>query len=162
MTGTNPVTLEIASAKWIEAFKTAALAQKNQAMADIISGKASDSDGRDSFYVQDYSWFRKAVGLGPTDTIQSDDGSRKTSAPVVLFRLTGANGKLHPLAICIDFKVSLDQLVTIFNKRLRETDSRSGEETDWPWRYAKTVFHSADWHRHEIGVHLTESHFVEE
>jgi hypothetical protein len=160
--GTNPVTLESASKDWMDGFTAVASKQANQLAVDILTGRASDSDPNDSFYVQDYSWFRQATGLGPSDLMQSDDGLRKSSAPVALFRLTAKGGKLHPLAICIDFKGSLASSVVLFNNRLRVTDERPDESSDWPWRYAKTVVQCADWHRHEIGVHLTESHFIEE
>jgi len=33
---------------------------------------------------------------------------------------------------------------------------------EWPWRYAKTVVHAADWFMHEVGQHLTLCHFLEE
>jgi hypothetical protein len=160
--GTNPVTLESASKDWMDGFTAVASKQANQLAVDILTGRASDSDPNDSFYVQDYSWFRQATGLGPSDLMQSDDGLRKSSAPVALFRLTAKGGKLHPLAICIDFKGSLASSVVLFNNRLRVTDDRPDESSDWPWRYAKTVVQCGDWHRHEIGVHLTESHFIEE
>ena len=56
----------------------------------------------------------------------------------------------------------MDKSVTIFNKRMSPSDSTSGEKDDWPWRYAKTCAQVTDWMRHELTVHLTLSHLVEE
>lgn len=52
--------------------------------------------------------------------------------------------------------------VVIFNKRLDPSDPTDSEETDWPWRYAKMCAQVSDWTRHEITIHLTNTHFVEE
>jgi len=115
--------------------------------------------------VQDGSYFRKAVGVSdPTTVLHHKEPSSDecwTVDAVSLFQLH-ENGKLHPLAICIDYRGSLEKSVTIFNKRMSPQDSTSGEKEDWPWRYAKTCAQATDWMRHELAVHLTLSHFVEE
>lgn len=82
-------------------------------------------------------------------------------AAVTLFQLHD-DGKLHPIAITIDYRGTMADSVTIFNQRMSPADSTRGEATDWPWRYAKTCAQVSDWYRHEITVHLTETHFVEE
>lgn len=56
----------------------------------------------------------------------------------------------------------MDDSVTIFNKQLDPSDSTDKEKTDWPWRYAKTCAQVADWVRHEVTVHLVNTHFIEE
>ena len=52
--------------------------------------------------------------------------------------------------------------IAIFNKRLAAADSKGSEATDWPWRYAKMVASAADWTHHELAIHLTNTHFIEE
>lgn len=42
------------------------------------------------------------------------------------------------------------------------SDSTREKKTDWAWRYAKTCAQVSDWARHELTVHLTDSHFMEE
>ena len=115
--------------------------------------------------MQDCSYFRKAVGISDpaAEMKHKQPGSDDNWAcgSVSLFQLHD-DGKLHPIAICIDYKGSMADSVTIFNKRMLPTDSTDGEKEDWPWRYAKTCAQVSDWLRHEIAVHLTESHFVEE
>jgi hypothetical protein len=69
---------------------------------------------------------------------------------------------LHPVAIILDYKGDMESSVTIFNRRFRSSDSKLNEETDWPWRYAKMCAQSSDWLRHEITIHLTNTHLVEE
>jgi hypothetical protein len=78
-----------------------------------------------------------------------------------LFRLED-DGMLHPIAIVLDYKGDMASSVTIFNRRFRSTDSKANEETDWPWRYAKMCAQSSDWLRHEVTIHLTNTHLVEE
>ncbi len=115
--------------------------------------------------MQDGSYFRRAVGvLDPAAVLhnkQSGSDDNWAVGAVTLFQLHD-NGKLHPVAICIDFRESFDKSVTIFNKRMTPRDSTRGEKDDWPWRYAKTCAQVTDWMRHELAVHLTLSHFVEE
>lgn len=81
------------------------------------------------------------------------------------------DGKLHPLAIVIDYRGAMEDSVVIFNKRLHATTespkskdplAQDPQETDWPWRFAKTCHMSADWIRHEATVHLVNTHLVEE
>ncbi|KIM27395.1 hypothetical protein M408DRAFT_311254 [Serendipita vermifera MAFF 305830] len=156
-TGPNPTTIERASDDWITQFSKAAQAQGNQDMLQILSAGHSD----ESMYIQDCSYFRKAWGVAPDATMSSADGKRFACASVTLFRLDN-DGKLHPLAIVIDYKGSIDNSIVLFNRRLRPTDSTSTEPTDWPWRYAKTCAQISDWTRHEITVHLVNTHLVEE
>ncbi|KAG8823413.1 hypothetical protein FRC17_009342 [Serendipita sp. 399] len=161
-TGVNPTTIESASAEWIDRFRTAACVQSNWKADRILAGTAPDSDPQDSFYIQDNSYFREAVDVAPDTLLQSHDHQRFACATVSLFHLTAKNGKLHPIAICLDYKCSIKKSVVIFNQRLRVADDTSCEATDWPWRYAKTCAQVADWTRHEITVHLVNTHFVEE
>jgi hypothetical protein len=62
----------------------------------------------------------------------------------------------------LDYKENITKSITIFNKRLSPTDSTRSEATDWPWRYAKMCAQVSDWHTHELGVHLTHTHLIEE
>jgi hypothetical protein len=131
------------------------------------------SSGEDLF-VQDYSYFREATGVSNDEEFHNEvlelaggkptgkTASRFACAPVVIFQLH-CDGRLHPLAITIDHKGSLDNSVTIFNMHLTPDDqSGVAEKDDWPWRYAKTCAQTADWSRHEVAVHLVETHMVEE
>ncbi|KAF3926232.1 Lipoxygenase-4 [Dactylellina cionopaga] len=114
-TGPNPTTITLASDNWIESFKEAAQSQKAKHSKDrsLVSrldkfldliGSASPS----SIYVQDYSYFRSAAGIRPSDNFASESthrfGKRYTGASVVLFQLHEDDGKLHPLAIVTDYK----------------------------------------------------------
>ena len=155
-TGTNPTTLTLASQKWIDQFKNAAKKQSNQKVAELL-----DSADPNSLYIQDYSYFREAIGVAPDAMMQSTDGDRFACAAVALFHL-GHDGKLHPLSIVIDYKKGMDESVVIFNKRLLASDSKKSEATDWPWRYAKLCAQISDWTRHEITIHLVNTHMVEE
>ncbi|PQE07978.1 lipoxygenase 1 protein [Rutstroemia sp. NJR-2017a WRK4] len=152
-TGVNPTSIRAASDDWVRQFKAAASAQENGAAMKVL-----DSG---SLFIQDYSYFRKFVGAKPTSPLQSDDGKRWGCAAVSLFQLTSA-GKLHPIAIILDYKENITKSVTIFNKRLSPTDSKRSEATDWPWRYAKMCTQVSDWHAHELGAHLTHTHLIEE
>ncbi|KAK0619383.1 lipoxygenase [Immersiella caudata] len=160
LTGTNPTTITMATKTWIDAFIKAAKAGGYDKWANIL-GKADSA----SLYVQDGSYFRKAFGVeNPEATLNFKPVAVDENwcvGSVTLFQLH-EDGKLHPVAICIDHKGSMDRSVTIFNKRLSPNDSTSGEKEDWPWRYAKTCAQVTDWMRHELVVHLTLSHFVEE
>ena len=150
--GTNPTTLQKASKPWLAGFTE--LAEGNADMHRLLS------DGGASFYVQDCSYFRDAIGVVDAHTnMTSTDGERSLPAAVTLFQLT-EDGVLHPLAIAIDFKGSLKESVVIFNER---TSPSSPERQDnWPWRYAKTCAQVSDWIRHEVTVHLVNAHLVEE
>jgi hypothetical protein len=89
------------------------------------------------------------------------DSQRYACASVTLFRLE-PNGILHPIAIVIDYRGDMKSSVTIFNRRTNSTNSKAREETDWPWRYAKMCAQSSDWLRHEVTIHLTNTHLLEE
>ena len=155
-TGVNPTTIVIASSDWIEKFKKAAESQGNEKMFALLKTASTDS-----LYIQDCSYFRAAVDAAADAALMSDDGTRFGCATVSLFQLT-PDGKLHPLAIVIDYKSSIDTSVVIFNRRLNPSDPVDSEQTDWPWRYAKMCAQIADWTRHELTVHLVNTHFVEE
>jgi hypothetical protein len=200
-TGANPATIEVASPDWIAKFKAAAVGNP---MANVI-----DSADKGFLYVQDASYFRAAVGADPKAilSVKGKDGKeRYGTAPVTLFHLQ-PNGKLHPLAIIVDYRGSIEDSVVIFNKRLEAAPdlpvvqsapasphprldhlkeivvefvhsidpshknspkapsvqaTQNPQETDWPWRFAKTAHQSADWVRHEAEVHLSNTHLVEE
>jgi hypothetical protein len=160
LTGANPTTIEPVSDSLLDEFIDAARAGGYDAW-EVILSKTDPA----SLYMQDCSYFRKAVGLEDTaeelHSKQKGDDDSWACATVSLFQLH-EDGKLHPVAICIDYKGSMDRSVTIFNRRTLPTDSTAGEKEDWPWRYAKTCAQTADWIRHELGVHLTDSHFIEE
>lgn len=83
-------------------------------------------------------------------------------ASVCLFHLELTTGRLHPFAIIIDYKDKIEDSVVIFNQRLRESDDNIDQAKDWPWRYAKTCAQVSDWTRHEVTVHLVNTHFIEE
>ncbi|KAH7018034.1 lipoxygenase 1 [Microdochium trichocladiopsis] len=166
LSGVNPCTIELAPRDTITKF--AAEAGK-QGLTEMQGRLAQGKD----IYMQDYSFFREATGYTngeefvnhvPNFDPRYPDAKvyRYASAPIGLFQLHD-DGRLHPLAITIDYKGSLDKSVTIFNKRL-DPDSKAAvpEKDDWPWRYAKTVLQAADWARHEIAVHLVDTHMIEE
>jgi hypothetical protein len=160
LTGTNPTTITRAKLTWIAEFIGAARAANNDKWAAAL-GRANPK----YIFIQDGSYFRKAVGVSDPATVlhHKQPGSDECWAvgAVSLFQLH-SNGRLHPVAICIDYKGSLEKSVTIFNQRMTPWDSTIGEKDDWPWRYAKTCAQVTDWMRHELAVHLTLSHFVEE
>ena len=151
-TGTNPTTITIAPRQWIDEFTSASNMQQR---ADIATLLAEDPE---NIFVQDYSDFRTELGVSPSVQLTCD--GRYGCASVVLFHLE-PEGKLHPLAITLDYKGTMEESVTIFNRRI--TSSTHGDEyTDWPWRYAKMCAQVSDWLRHEVGVHLVNTHLVEE
>ncbi|CAE6532356.1 unnamed protein product [Rhizoctonia solani] len=152
-TGTNATTITLAK-DWITAFQASAEAVKNEEVLKLLRSSPATS-----FYVQDYSYFRKAMGVADKDVITSGTG-RYDVAPVALFHLPD-DGKLHPIAIVIDYKGSMAESVVIFNKRLAPGNLVE-EAQDWPWRYAKMCVQCADWLRHEIAIHLVNTHLVEE
>ncbi|SMQ45257.1 unnamed protein product [Zymoseptoria tritici ST99CH_1A5] len=169
-TGTNPTTIELASDRWIEHFIHAATdSPGDQKMKKKIQDLSSKD--RTSLYVQDYSYFRKAAGMQEgeeifcefEETYKSGLGTKKAihkrygMGSVCLFHLH-PDGQLRPLAIVLDWLGSAEKSVTIYNKELSLSDQR----TDWPWRYAKTCVQTSDWLRHEVTVHLTLTHLIEE
>ncbi|KAJ3550479.1 hypothetical protein NMY22_g463 [Coprinellus aureogranulatus] len=158
LTGVNPTGLKQASQAWILAFSQAASDQKNTAAQQIISGSPS------SLYVVDNSDYRHILGLAPDAPIVSPSIFGHPAygcSSVSLFTLSDT-GKLHPLAICLDYRGSIKQSVTIFNKRLTPDTTGVDEKNNWPWRFAKQCASTSDWLRHELSVHLTETHLLEE
>lgn len=155
-TGTNPVTITTASKTWLFRFTNEAKKQCNEKVLKLLQDAKADS-----FYIQDCSYFRDAIGVKEHQLMESSSGGRFLCATISLFQLH-SDGRLHPLAIVTDFKGSMDDSVTIFNKRLDPYDSTDKEKTDWPWRYAKTCAQVADWVRHEVTIHLVNTHFIEE
>lgn len=167
LSGVNPSTIAKAQPEKIEAYTTEAGRQKLEDMKNFLSV------GKDLF-IQDYSYFRQATGLSDEEDFHNVvpelvDGKptgntafRFACAPVVVFQLR-CDGRLHPLAITIDFKGSLEKSITIFNRRLTPDEkSDIDEKDDWAWRYAKTCAQTADWARHEVATHLVDTHMVEE
>ncbi|KAK6511322.1 hypothetical protein TWF481_000243 [Arthrobotrys musiformis] len=179
LTGPNPTTLTVAplNSNWVKSFRETAQSQGNHEFIEAI-----DKLPTGSIYIQDYSYFRAAAAAPPQADLQSDwsirFGTRYTGASVALFSLGAKDGKLHPLAIVIDYKEGdikleknywtkttagvMSKSVTIFNKRTSPEDPTDFEAEDWPWRYAKTCVQVCDWHRHEVGIHLVHTHLVEE
>lgn len=169
-TGPNPTTLEFASDRWLRHFiDNATEDASDQKMKKKIQDLVAND--RDSLYMQDYSYFRRAAGLSESEQISCDfeesyhSGNgvrRKISqrygvASVCLFHLP-EDGQLQPLAIVLDWRGSAAASVTIYNKELPLAKQRE----DWPWRYAKTCVQTSDWIRHEVTVHLINTHFIEE
>lgn len=177
LTGPNPCTLELASLDWVTQFKREAHKQGRTDIAEVIAA-ATVAPNQRELYVQDYSYFRNAIKVPPGYTISSKPPSgskgkdtiftdstdliRYAVASVCLFHLGPKSGRLHPLAIVIDYKGRMEDSVCIFNRRVKETDERVDQATDWPWRYAKTCVQISDWTRHEVTVHLVNTHFIEE
>ncbi|KAH6990021.1 lipoxygenase [Ilyonectria destructans] len=162
LTGTNPTTL-ISVAKLKDNLLAEFIETAGREKYDFWAKELPKKDPK-SLFVQDCRYFRAAVHAGSNDELSAVDAVSNTSwacAAVTLFELY-PNGKLHPIAIVCDYKTDMKSSVTIFNKRHLPTDSSTGEATDWPWRYAKTCAQVSDWLRHEIGVHLTRAHLIEE
>ncbi|KAJ3511049.1 hypothetical protein NMY22_g15780 [Coprinellus aureogranulatus] len=142
LTGVNPTGLKRASQEWIEAFAQVAVDQKNTAAQQLLAGPSS-------FYIVDNSDYRYILGLA-------------ADAPIVS---TGtALGSFIRWPFAVDYRGSLkaETSVTIFNKRLTSDATGVDESIDWPWRAAKMFASVSDWARHELVVHLTETHLVEE
>ncbi|KAL7271400.1 hypothetical protein RUND412_005836 [Rhizina undulata] len=187
LTGPNPATLKSAAGtRWAERFALAATEAGNFKMEEVIREAGENGE----LYVQDYSDFREAAGVGSDEELsvagavkgaKAGKGDRRYAcAPVCLFRLYGKQelvGKLHPLAIVLDWRVPreskfedkppsgarpMGNSIVTFNKRLSPNDNSVDQSSDWPWRYAKTCVQSADWTRHEVAVHLVHTHFIEE
>jgi len=155
-TGTNPTTIQRATSDWVQQFVQAGMAQGLSDMANLIKSAPANT-----LYMQDYSYFRSACGARPDAILCSSDGTRFGCASVALFQLPD-DGKLHPLAIILDYKGTMDKSIIIFNRRLSPTDLSVKENTDWPWRYAKTCLQVSDWLRHEVTIHLVNTHLMEE
>ncbi|KAH6901019.1 lipoxygenase [Coprinopsis sp. MPI-PUGE-AT-0042] len=158
-TGVNPTGLKQASPEWIESFAWAASDQENEDAQQLLANSPS------SLYVVDNSDYRYLLGLAPDEVLTAKGvvGGKPCygAASVTLFSLSDG-GKLHPVAICLDYLGSMAESVTIFNKRLTPDAQGINEATEWPWRYAKMCSSMSDWTRHELAVHLTETHLVEE
>lgn len=144
---TNPTTIKLAAPEWIEAFRSAAIKQGQKDATSQIN-----NTNPKELYIQDYSYFRKAVKAEPGDELLTIDSeleiSRFACATVSLFQLH-LDGKLHPLAIIIDWRGSIEKSVTIFNKLARPANPyyaapSEEERNDWPWRYAKTCAQVSD------------------
>ncbi len=159
-TGTNPTTIERASDQWISHF-----ADASKDTADAKAKYTIKALAPESLYMQDYSYFRKAAGIDESaiikcefdETYKDKYGKIQTRkcyrygcASVCLFYLNDA-GVLQPLAIVIDWRGSVQQSVTIYNRELIKRDAylRSfgpktdkepeevGEAQDWAWRYGE-------------------------
>ncbi|KAF4991493.1 hypothetical protein FGRMN_7804 [Fusarium graminum] len=158
-TGTNPTTIEKIPADLLAEFIDTAKRDGWDYWAKVIPEIDTSS-----LFVQDTRYFRKAFGAKPDEDLQHKEKSSDmnwTCAAVTLFQLRD-DGKLFPIAIVIDYKTSMKDSVTIFNKRKEPSDTSVTEKSDWPWRYAKTCAQVSDWLRHEVGVHLTKAHMIEE
>jgi len=158
-TGTNPTTITVVPKSLLDEFVAAARNGGYEYWAKTLG-----TIDPKSLFVQDARNFRALIGADPEETLHnkeplSDDNW--ACAAVTLFQLHD-DGRLHPIAIVIDYKVSMANSVTIFNKRTKPSDPTTSEETDFPWRFAKTCAQVTDWMRHEVIVHLTRAHLVEE
>lgn len=164
-TGVNPTSLTIISkTPWLPRFQDAARFQNDAKVFDFLRSNQT------SLYVSDCSYFREAVGItDQTAPLISTDGHRWGCASVCLYNLL-PTGTLHPVGIVCDYIDSTDpksetmsKSVCIFNKRLTPTsNSLASEKEDYPWRYAKNCVQTSDWLRHELAVHLTNAHLIEE
>lgn len=167
LSGVNPTTIQTAPPEKIEAYAAEAGKQKLEGMKKLLS------QGKD-LLIQDYSYFREATSVTNEQSFMNTIPELKQGKPtgkfalryacasIVVFQLN-EDGRLHPLAITLDYRGSLAKSVTIFNRRLKPGDKGDiSEKDDWPWRYAKTCAQTADWARHEIAVHLVDTHMVEE
>jgi Lipoxygenase len=159
LTGTNPTTIQLLSPAFLVEFREAATDQGRKDISDILVNA-----NKSSLYMTDCSYFRDALQVGTHDPIvlktdDKDEPTRYGCASVTLFQLHD-DGKLHPLGIVIDYKGTMKESVTLFNKRISPSDPTRGEF--WPWRYAKTCAQSSDWTLHEITVHLVNTHLIEE
>jgi hypothetical protein len=167
LSGVNPSTIERAAPEKVKEYVDEASRQGLESMEKLLS------DGKDLF-IQDYSYFREATGLSNDEEFRNavpelvgkqptgNFAFRFACAPVVIFQLH-CDGRLHPIAITLDYKGALDKSITIFNQRLTPDEKGTiDEKDDWAWRYAKTCAQTADWSRHEIATHLVDTHMVEE
>ena len=166
-TGINPSTIKLAKG-WKPKFLASAQSQNLDKHVQLLN----DTDDS-SLYVQDYSYFREAFGVTDPSEILTVGGrglfsfhlhrsiQRWACAAVTLYTIDN-KGRLHPIAIVTDYKGSMEDSVVIFNQRLTADNESHDQSTDWPWRYAKTCSQVSDWIRHEVAIHLTEAHLVEE
>ena len=168
LSGVNPATIAKAPAEKVKAYVDEADKQRLDGMKKLLS------EGSD-LLIQDYSYFREATGVTNEQVFKNtvpelDANGKQTGnyafryacASVIIFQLH-KDGRLHPLAITLDHRGNLANSITIFNRRLHPDHKGDVEEKDdWPWRYAKTCAQTADWARHEIAVHLVDTHMVEE
>ncbi|KAJ4480280.1 lipoxygenase [Lentinula aciculospora] len=152
LTGTNPTTITLASSRWRDEFMSVSQAQGRTDVTKLLT----ESSG--NIYVQDYSDYRPSVGLSLEDEIVCQ--GRYGCSAVALFYLE-PEGQLHPLAIVPDYKGSMGESVAILNRRIA-SDVKGNEYEDWPWRYAKMCVQVSDWLRHEVAIHLVNTHLVEE
>ncbi|KAM0524567.1 hypothetical protein ACHAPE_000665 [Trichoderma viride] len=169
-TGTNPTTLvniSKAPGNLLQEFIDTAERLGYKEWHQRLSKAQSNPE---SLFVQDHRHFREAFGAAPDEELKHQEPGSELNwacAAVTLFELH-QDGGLHPAAIVVDYKVSMKDSVTIFNNRLEPREPVGGgasipeEESDWPWRYAKSCAQVSDWVRHEVGVHLTRAHFIEE
>lgn len=157
-TGANPTTITKVPDNLFGEF----VAEAKKQGRNVIQSRLSSVD-RASLYVNDCSWFRKALGFAADKELVSKDqlDTKYACAAVTLFELHD-DGRLHPLSIVIDYKGSMDKSVVIFNQRVTPTDPHHTEVFDWPWRYAKTCAQVSDWILHELLVHLGRTHLIEE
>ncbi|KAL7940841.1 lipoxygenase [Trichoderma barbatum] len=162
-TGANPATIKKISSKLLEEFRAAA---HNQELVTWEEKLAQNS----AFFVQDFSNLRQAIDVDDQKELRYSGVVNQENwacASVTLFQLHDS-GRLHPIAIVLDYKGSMEKSVTIFNKNYEPREPASQDEViqeerdDWPWRYAKTCALVSDWMFHEVGVHLTRAHFIEE
>ncbi|RPA81441.1 Lipoxygenase [Ascobolus immersus RN42] len=164
--GVNPTSIEQCPMELIGEFIDEAVKQGREDIANILRRETHNK----SLYVQDCRYFRDAISysfrgkavpqVSPTDPLE--DGTGKYGcASVSLFQLHD-DGMLHPLSIVLDYKGSMKDSVTIFNRRTSPTDDSSHEASDWAWRYAKTCAQVSDYLRHQVAVHLVNTHLVEE
>jgi len=137
-TGSNPTAITKATDEWTKRFMSAANSQGNKGMYTLLSTAASGS-----IYMQDNSYFRSAIHAPLDSVLCSDDGKRFGCAAVTLMQLN-SDGRLHPLAIVLDYRGSMETSVCIFNKRLSPNGSSEHEASDWPWRYAKLCHQTSD------------------
>ncbi|KAF5123430.1 putative linoleate 9S-lipoxygenase 3 [Metarhizium anisopliae] len=158
-TGTNPTTIEKIPKDLLDEF----IAEAGRGGYDDWAKTLGATDPS-SLFVQDCRYFRKAVGAQPNEELHHKERSSDDSwacAAVTLFQLH-PDGQLHPVAIVCDYRVNMASSVVIFNQRRLPSDPTDRQESDWPWRYAKTCAQVSDWIRHEVGVHLTRAHMIEE
>ncbi|KAM0345622.1 hypothetical protein ACHAPU_006275 [Fusarium lateritium] len=136
-TGVNPCTIETAPADRIKPYIAEAKKQGLDKVQQLLE------DGED-LLIQDYSYFREATGVKNDQVFQNKiyelngiqptgrSVTRYAAASVVIFQLH-QDGRLHPVAITLDYRGSLDDSITIFNSRLTPDDKGEiDEKEDWP------------------------------
>lgn len=115
----------------------------------------------DSLYVQDYSYFRDATKANQNDILISDNGKRFGCASVCLFQLTAA-GKLHPPAIILDYRGTIENSARSSTADLVSPTPPCLNRKTGPGDTQKLCVQVSDWTCYELNVHLTETHLVEE